>query len=159
MKRGRQILLIAVVLGVCMFFCSRYLVHQPSRPGTPQHERESLLPELAWLHEWLGLDEAQLQKVKGLHLDYRPQCQALCVRAQEAEMELLAALKDPSADLSPLLRKRAEVEIESQQAMLAHVRKTAACLTPVQARKYYETMLPHILSLRLPRDSESPSSH
>ncbi|MDZ4405549.1 periplasmic heavy metal sensor [Prosthecobacter sp.] len=158
MRRGQFILVIALALGVCMFFCSHYwLREQPVSNAMPQ-ERESLLPELEWLRQRLRLDEAQFEKVKALHLAYRPKCQELCMRAQEAEAALRAVMRDPQKDPSAALKTRAELQVECQQAMLAHVRQTAACMTPEQAKHYLDTLLPHVLGLRLPRDSESSRS-
>ena len=159
MRRGLFILLIGLALGVCMFYVSRYSLDEHRVSNVLQQERKSLLPELEWLHQWLRLDEAQFQKVKDLHLAYRPKCQDLCMRTHDAEALLLSAMKDPAADLTANLRMRAELQIECQQAMLGHVRQTAACMSSEQAQKYYNTMLPHVLGLRHPRDSESSRSH
>lgn len=158
MKRGQLILVIALALGACMFFCSRYWLHDNRMTSAMPQERESLLPELEWLRQRLRLDEAQFDKVKTLHLAYRPKCQDLCMRAEEAESALREVLSDPQKDATTALKIRAELQIECQQAMLAHVRQTAACMTPEQARQYLDAMLPHVLGLRLPRDSGSSRS-
>ncbi len=159
MKRGQFILVAALVLGACMFFCSRYLLREQSVSSVMPQEHESLLPELEWLRKQLRLDEEQFEKVKALHLAYRPKCKALCMRAQEAEIALKAVMLDPQMDLTAALNVRAELQVECQQAMLDHVRQTAACMNAGQAKQYLDTMLPHVLGLRLPRDSESSLSH
>lgn len=155
MKRGQFILLIALTLGLCVFFCTRLMLYDRPVVAAVPHERDSLLPELEWLRQWLRLDEAQFQKVRELHLAYRPRCRELCMRASEADAQLLAVMRDSSPDLSTVLRARAEVQVEAQEAMLAHVRQTAAVMTPEQARQYLDALLPHILGLRLPREDDS----
>jgi len=155
MKRGQLILLIALVLGTCMFFCSRYWLHDNRMTSAMPQERESMLPELEWLRQRLQLDEAQFDKVKTLHLAYRPKCQDLCARAEAAETALKEVMRDPQRDPSAALKTRAEIQVECQQAMLAHVRETAACMNADQAKQYLDTLLPHVLGFRLPRESES----
>jgi len=158
MKRGQLILLIALALGACMFFCSRYWLHDNRMTSAMPQERESLLPELEWLRQRLRLDEAQFDKVKTLHLAYRPKCQDLCMRAEEVETALREVLSDPQKDPTAALKTRAELQVECQQAMLAHVRQTAACMNASQAKQYLDTLLPHVLGLRLPRDDDSSRS-
>lgn len=153
MKRGRAILVIAVVLGVCMFFCSRLMVREAATPRETTEfigETGNLLPELDWLKQSLHLTEAQFEKVKTLHLAYRPKCDQLCNRMRDSERTLLAAAtKGSEADpeLSRALRARIEVQLECQQAMLAHVRQTAACMDPQQARQYLDIVLPYVLGM------------
>lgn len=159
MKRGLLILVVAFVLGVCMFFYSRYWLRaQRVSIGMP-HERESLLPELEWMRHRLRLDDAQFEKVKTLHLAYRPKCQDLCMRAEAAETALQAVLLDPQKDATAALKTRADLQFECQQALLAHVRETAACMKADQAKQYLDTLLPHVLGFKLPRDTESSRAH
>ena len=53
MRRGQFILLIAITLGVCMFVCTRLILHEHPVVTAVPHERDSLLPELEWLRQWL----------------------------------------------------------------------------------------------------------
>jgi len=154
MKRGQFILVIALALGACMFFCSRYWLHDNRMTSAMPQERESLLPELEWLRQRLRLDDAQFEKVKALHLAFQPKCQDLCMRAEEAETALREVMLDPQKDATAALKTRAELHLECQQAMLAHVRQTAACMNADQAKQYLDTLLPHVLGPRLPRESK-----
>jgi len=158
MKRGQLILVIALALGVCMFFCSRYWLHDKRMTSVMPQESESLLPELEWMRQRLRLDEAQFEQVKALHLAYRPKCQDLCMRAEGAETALREVMLDPQKDVAAALKNRAELQVECQQAMLAHVRQTAACMNADQAKQYLDTLLPHVLDLRLPRDRDASRS-
>lgn len=150
MRRGQQILLAALVLGACMFVCSRLVMRDHLAKGAMDDMREeqgTRLPELEWLRHWLHLNDAQFDKVKALHLAYRPKCQELCQRVQEAEAALRAGMDDPRKDLTVELRVCADARLECQRQMLAHVRETAACMDAVQAGKYLDAMLPHVLGL------------
>jgi hypothetical protein len=158
MKRGQIILVVALAIGVCMFFCTRYWLPENRMTNVMLQERQSLLPELEWLRQKLQLDEEQFEQVKALHLAYRPTCQAFCMRAAESETALLQVMRDPTIDATPALKSRTELHVECQQAMLAHVRQTAACMNPGQAKQYLDTVLPHVLGLRLPMNTDSPSS-
>ncbi len=149
MKRGPYILLIAIALGSTLF-CARFMLRERAAhgetAGAPQ-ERESLLPELAWLRTKLQLKDDQFEKVKALHLAYRPKCQGFCMRVQDSEAALLAAMKNAQADLTAILRARAELQIECQQAMIAHIRQTAACMDPPQAQRYFDLIQPYLFGM------------
>lgn len=158
MKRGQLILLAALGLGLCMFFCTRLMLRDhPVMASMPQ-EHDTLLPELEWLRDWLRLDEAQFRQVRELHLAYRPRCRELCMRAHEADASLLAIMRDPGQDFTAALKARAELQAECQQAMLGHVRQTAALMTPEQARQYLDSLLPHVLGLRSSREDDPARS-
>ena len=158
MKRGQFILVIALALGACMFFCSRYWLREPPVTNVMPQEGGSLLPELEWLRHRLRLDEARFEKVKALHLAYRPKCQDLCMRAHEAETALRVVIRDPQKDVTAALKARAELQVECQQALLEHVRRTATLMSADQAQQYLDTLLPHVLDLRLPRDNDTSRS-
>lgn len=153
MKRGAFILLASVLLGACMFFCTRFLLHRPPPQNRLPQEQGSLLPELEWLRHWLQLDEVQFAEVSRQHLAYRPLCQGLCRKVHELEETLQSELSKPEADLTLLLRQRADLQVECQLAMLTHVRQTAKAMNPEQARRYLDAMLPHALHLAPPSDS------
>lgn len=150
MKSGRQILVVALVLGACMFACMRWWRHRQEAVGgqvCPPCERQTRLPELEWLRGWLQLTDTQFARVRSLHLDYQPQCRDLCRRIRDAESALLEEAKRSPDDLARALRVRAEVEMECQQALLTHIHRTAACLDPARAGMYLDTLLPHALRL------------
>lgn len=147
MRKGQFILLIALVLGICMFFCARML-QQPHAGAAPPWEDQILLPELKWLRQRLGLDEPQFARVQELHLSYRPRCRELCQRISHAEESLMQVLSDPGKDATKALQEVASVRLECQKAMLDHIRQTAACMNPRQAKDYFNTVLPHFLGIR-----------
>lgn len=148
MRRGQIILMVALVLGICMFFCARMIQERPIAADTLPYENQIMLPELEWLRTRLHLDASQFERVRQLHVAYRPKCQVLCQRIHQAEQDLMQAVSDPHKDATQALKKRAEVQLECQQAMLVHVRETAACMNPPQAREYLDTVLPHFLGIK-----------
>lgn len=150
MKRGLIILIIAVILGVGMFFGSQRMLRPcDCAPTTPMPvENGSLLPELQWLRASLDLTDSQFEKVQALHLAYQPKCAELCMRVHHSDQSLMEASahsRTATEEVVKLMRERAELTQECQQAMLKHVYETAACMTPEQADKYLKTVLPHVL--------------
>lgn len=154
MNRGKIILIVAICLGVCVYVCSRRMLAAPDnqpRQAPFASESGNLLPELAWLESALRLDTAQFERIKALHLAYRPRCDQLCerIRASEAALVALAAQQGSSEQaLADALRTREELRLDCQGAMLAHVRETAACMSPAQSAKYLETVLPYVLGVK-----------
>ncbi|MCX6848915.1 MAG: hypothetical protein NTY98_08335 [Verrucomicrobia bacterium] len=150
MKRGLIILIVAVILGVGMFFGSQRMVRPCDCTQTTQMpvENGSLLPELQWLRVSLHLTDPQFEKVQALHLAYQPICAELCMRVHHSDQSLLEASmhnRTLTGDVVKLMRERADLTQECQQAMLKHVYETAACMAPEQADMYLKTVLPHVL--------------
>lgn len=147
-RRGGLVLLMAVALGVCTFFCGRMLQQQRLAQNEPSFEDVAMLPELRWLQKRFRLDEVQFARVSQLHLAYRPRCRELCRRIRRAEVALMQDLNEPGKDFTAALQAKMAVQFECQQAMLAHMRSTAACMRPDQANEYLGTVLPHFLGTR-----------
>jgi len=150
MKRGLIILIVAVMLGVGTYFGSQLMLKPCACENTTQMpvENGSLLPELEWLRHSLHLTDPQFAKVQALHLAYQPRCAELCMRIQHSDQVLQAAASSSRTvtdDVVKLLRERASLTQECQQAMLQHVYETAACMTPEQADSYLKLVLPHVL--------------
>ena len=150
MKRGLIILIVAVLLGVGMYFGSQRMLKPCACANTTQMpvENGSMLPELEWLRLSLHLTDPQFAKVQTLHLAYQPRCTELCMRIQHSDHALLEAASRSRAvteDVANLLRERSALTQECQQAMLLHVYETAACMAPEQADSYLKLVLPHLL--------------
>ncbi len=150
MKRGLVILFVAAMLGVGMFFGSQQMLQPCDCTNTTQMpvESGSLLPELQWLKLSLHLTDSQFEKVRTLHLAYQPKCAELCQRVQHSDQALQESAsrsRTMTDDVTKLLRERADLTQECQQAMLQHVYETAACMVPDQADRYLKTVLPHVL--------------
>ena len=150
MKRGLIILIVAVMLGVGMYFGSQQMLKPCACVNADQMpvENGSLLPELEWLRLSLHLTEPQFEKVKTLHLAYQPRCAELCMRVQHSDhvlQDCTSHSRTVTEDVSKHMREHAALAQECQQAMLQHVYETAACLEPAQADNYLKIVLPHVL--------------
>lgn len=161
MKRGLVILIVAVLLGVGMFFGSQQMLKPCACADTKQMpvENGSLLPELEWLRLSLHLTEPQFEKVQALHLAYQPRCAELCLRIQHSDQVLMESSmrsRTVAGNVAKLMRERADLTLECQQAMLQHVYDTAACMAPEQADNYLKVVLPHVLG---PSHSPAAAAH
>jgi hypothetical protein len=151
MNRGLIILVVAVMLGVGMFIGSQQMLKPCDCVNTEPMpvENGSLLPELQWLRRSLHLTDPQFEKVKALHLAYQPRCTELCLRVQHSDhalMEATSRSRTLTEDVMKLMRERATLAQECQQAMLQHVYETAGCMEKEQADDYLKVVLPHVLA-------------
>lgn len=148
MKRGLLILLLALAASAGAFVFTRNQCECSVTTHATAHDGGSLLPELEWLRNELKLTDEQFAKVKEQHLTYRPICEALCkkvVAAQKSVHALAQAQNIASPELAEALQEQAAVRVECQKAMLKHLQKTAAIMSPEQARQYLDTMLPQVI--------------
>lgn len=148
MKRGLIILILAVTVSAAAFVITRNQCQCAVKNNATMHDGDTLLPELEWLHHELNLDDAQFLKVKSLHLAYRPICEALCMKVMASQKKLgrLASQGNlATPELEAALQEQAAVRVECQQAMLKHLKETAAVMSPEQAQQYLDTMLPQVL--------------
>ncbi len=148
MIRGLMILLLALLLGVAGFSVVRWQQHAAEHVylrdyashGAPGHHAE-----LDWLKEELQVTDAQLEKIRTLHVAYHPICEELALRLEGSHRKLDGLTKSAtgvSAELEAALKEHAEIHLECQRAMLKHFYETAACLTPAQSQRYLDKMLP-----------------
>jgi len=149
MKRGHWILLASIVAALVGFATIRW---QSAAPVVAATHGSSLLPELEWMRHELNLTEEQFAKAAELHLAYRPTCEALCNRVM-ASSDGIKRLVDGGSQVTPelatALREHAALHVECQTAMLTHLYKTAAQLSPEQAKNYLDAMLPHVIAMEM----------
>lgn len=160
MKRGIYILIVALLVGMTGFFVMRRqcgcILIEPSG----LHDGNSQLPELEWLRRKFQLSDEQFTKVSALHLAYRPNCEALCMRvmASHAKVkQLVHAGQQVTPELKLALQEHAALHVEGQAAMLAHLYQTASCMSPEQSHHYLEAMLPQVIEMAMEPDSMSGS--
>ena len=142
MKKGLLILLFALLAGLASYCLTRSRHHAAG--GALLDE----VPELAWLRGELSLSDEQFAKAQALHAAYRPHCEEMCANIAEARtrMEALAAKSNTvTPELAQAVQDYARVRAECQQHMLAHLYQTAALMDGKQARRYLDTVLPHVL--------------
>jgi hypothetical protein len=143
MKRVILVFLIAIACGILAFFAMR-AQQITSNSGILLDQ----LPELNWLETELQLTRVEFEKVKNLHLAYRPRCVELCHRIHTAHRTMaVLARKDESMnpDLAAAITEHSRVAAECQKAMLEHVYQTASILSPEKAKIYLQRVLPYAL--------------
>lgn len=148
MKRGLLILLLALAASAAAFVITRNQCECSVTTHATTPDGGSLLPELEWLRNEFKLTDEQFAKVQEQHLAYRPTCEALCkkvVTAQKSVHALAHAQNIASPELAAALQEQAAVRVECQKAMLQHLQKTAAVMSPEQARQYLDTMVRQVI--------------
>ena len=159
MKRGFWILLVALLAGVIGFVITRRQCDCNLPEAALTHDGATMLPELKWLRRELDLTDAQFAEVSGLHLAYRPSCEALCekVAATRQRVQAMVAAGDvDSPQLAAALREQAAVRVECQTTLLKHLHQTAAAMSPEQGRRYLKSMLPQVIGAEA---APMPSAH
>jgi hypothetical protein len=105
-------------------------------------------PELAWLKSELQLKDAEISKVRAMHLEYRPKCLEMCKRIAQARMNLQAVSQSERAWTPALERailEHAKVQADCKREMLKHLYDTAAVLRPEKAERFLQATLPAAL--------------
>lgn len=150
MKRGLFILIAALLAGLAGFAVSRWHSADPISESPAAGHDSSLLPELEWLRHEFDLTDEQFAKVSELHFAYRPTCESLCEKimvSREKVKRLVTGGTRVSPELAEALREHASLHADCQTAMLAHLYETAACLSPEQAKRYLEAMVPQVMEM------------
>jgi Spy/CpxP family protein refolding chaperone len=160
MKRGLLIFFVALFVGAVSFIAARKQCCCTIDEGTTTtHDGGTMLPELAWLRHELKLTDTQFEKVREMHLAYRPICEELCMKvaASRRKVQVLAKVgNNISPEVEAALQEQATVQVECQKAMLKHLHSTAAVMAPDQARQYLDAMLPQVIG---PNTAYGSSSH
>ena len=154
MKRILLLVLAALLAGIVAYTGVRFWPAAPARGGILLDE----MNELSWLGKELALTETQMQAVAKLHHDYRPKCEEMCRKIEEAESrltEVAARSRTMSPELSEAIHEAARVRAECQEAMIGHLHQTAALLEPAQAEKYLAAMLPLALGTSTPESGHA----
>lgn len=115
------------------------------------------LPELEWLRQKLMLTGEQLAAVAKAHEEYKPACEALCMRVMKSHAKiknLASASKPVSPELEEALKEHALLHVECQKAMLNHLHKTASLMSPAQGQAYLDALLPEVIKLPMEPDEE-----
>ncbi|CAN5787853.1 hypothetical protein BH11VER1_BH11VER1_37810 [soil metagenome] len=161
MKRGLLIIGAAMLAGLAGFAITHWKCCEFLTDRTASAHSNSRLPELEWLRREFKLTDAQFAKVSELHQAYRPTCENLCMKIMTSH-DRLKKLVGNGTEISPEfqagLHEHAELHVECQIAMLNHLYRTAACLSPEQARRYLDAMLPQVLTMSM-EPEPTPRGH
>lgn len=159
MNRGLAILIAALLAGIAAFVVTRERCASMMQQLTLTRDGHTQLPELAWLRREFQLTDEQFAKVAALHAAYRPTCETLCTKIQAAT-DQVKRVAGPATQVTPglqaALQQHSAVTLECQTAMLTHLYETAACMSPAQARRYLDEMLPQVINMAAPPAHASP---
>jgi Spy/CpxP family protein refolding chaperone len=151
-SRGLIVLLLSLLLGVAGFSLVRWhqhmTHHHPEESvGYAQHGAEGHHAELDWLRHELAVTDAQMEKIRSLHVAYHPICESLTKQLEDSHAKLDALTlraTTVSPELDAALKEHSAIHLECQRVMLKHLYDTAGCLSPEQAQTYLKEMLPQV---------------
>jgi hypothetical protein len=152
MKQGLLVLIVSLLVGLTGFIVSRQQCECAWNERISRHESKSQLPGLEWLRHEFDLSDEQFAKVSELHLAYRPICEDLCMKVMASHKKVKMLVNGGtqlSPDLVSALKEHAELHVQSQTAMIAHLYRTASCMTPEQGRRYLNTILPQVIEMAM----------
>lgn len=151
MKRGAFVLVAAAIVSVlayCIYFWAA------------THNAQAMLSrpdgQFEWLRRGFALNEAQFTKIKQLHEEYRPKCDAMCMRIAEANAKanaLVAGSHEVTPEIQAALSECAALQQDCRRQMLQHVYTVSAQMSPSQADRYLKMMTSRIVEPGLPHDS------
>lgn len=144
MKRGILILGLGLIAAVAAFALTNQRCGCCDSSSEFVRDGATRLPELAWLQRQLHLTSDQVSRVRELHLVHQPVCRQLCERIETCRRRVADLVIQGNTDspaLATALAELAAVETDCRQALYRHVHRTAAVLSPEQARTYYRLVL------------------
>ena len=123
----------AVAAGFVAFGAARYVDNHPVEPNLAH------LQDMAYLTRALDLSEAQVREVSALHDTLGAKLQAACVHHCAARIGLGESLMDDvmgEAEIEALLEDMGRAYLESERAVLEHIRDMNALLLPEQREPF-----------------------
>ncbi len=123
----------AMAAGVVAFGAVRYAGSRPEEPGLAH------LQDMAYLTRALDLNDAQAREVAALHDVLGAKLQAACVHHCAARVHLGETLIDAvmeEAEIEALLQDMGRAYLESERAVLEHIRDMHALLRPEQIAQF-----------------------
>jgi hypothetical protein len=134
MKRASMILLAGLLAAAGAYFGTYYA-------GTANSHalQAGPAPELQWLKEEFGLDDAEFARISKLHEAYLSGCAERCQLIDEKNRhlkELLTATNTITPEIEKTLAEAAQLRTECQKQMLAQFYAVGQTMPPEQARRY-----------------------
>nr|AEH26508.1 hypothetical protein [uncultured Acidobacteria bacterium A11] len=150
-KRGLAVVVAALVLAAAAYCIYYYATTKPTQAMLIAPEGE-----MEWLRREFKLTDAQFQKIKVMHEEYRPRCDVMCQKISEANErldKLMKANKAYSPELEAALKECSAVQLSCRQAMLGHIYAVAAEMSPDSRARYLEMMEERFLQPGLPSNT------
>jgi len=121
------VLIAAVVAGLAYICTMRFCA------------RQMAADDLSWLRREFRLSDAEMQRIRGLHEGYLPECRDMCAKIAAKQAEVEKALdrgEAPDAMLMELATLRAQCQVQ----MLRHFEEVSRAMPPEQGRRYMSEM-------------------
>ena len=143
MKKGLLIILLAVAAAAggyrTYFRCATMPVQSMlTQPGG----------EMEWLRREYRLTDAQFARVKQVHGEYAPSCDAMCARIAKANAhlnELIQANSTLTPEVQVAFEQCAAVQADCRRALLAHIYAVSAEMSPADGARYLEMMKSRVI--------------
>jgi hypothetical protein len=159
MKRPLFILLGGLVLSVVLGGVAYYWRTAPQRAMLCSDE-----PELAWLQHEFQLNDAQFDRVRGLHGAYLTDCAAMCLRIAATNALIRAeitAATNVTPELETMLADVAQLRTQCQRQMLEHFFQVSREMPPEQGQRYLTWVREQIFTMphEQPPSTTPPCAH
>lgn len=151
MRRGAFVLLVAAIVSV-----SAYCIYIWCATHTAQAMLSQPEGQLEWLRREFALNDIQFARIRQLHEEYRPKCDAMCMRIAEANGKanaLIGSSHDVTPEVQAALNESAALQQDCRRQMLKHVYAVSAQMNPGQRDRYLKMMTSRIVEPGLPHDS------
>lgn len=116
------------------------------RPGAPAASSGPPDESLRWLWTEFRPDEGRMQRIAGIHAEYRFVCDRHCADIREARRVLQALERDgaPAGQIAQARIHLAEIDAFCRRSLEAHVRAVAGILGGSDGERYLATVLPRL---------------
>lgn len=133
----RTVLALALAATAIGYFCYRM------NADAAVHAAATKRDTMEWLRADFRLTEEQFAAIQRLHVEYAPSCEEHCRKIQSAN-KALAQAADPAAKAAAEQKKQ-ELRLSCELALVRHVRRVAAVMSPEEGRRYVELVLPKVV--------------
>lgn len=155
MRRSLLILVAMLLAATALFFAGqRITAHWRMR-----HMAQTA-DDLAWLRMEYKLNDAEMNRIRGLHDGYRVVCSNYCARIDAQKQELQTALDagtNTQKTVDARLAEIGQLRAQCQAAMLLHFREVSQVMPPEQGHRYMAEM--ERLTLGIHDQMENSMSH
>jgi hypothetical protein len=138
MRRSPAFLLGALAAGAAVFTAAFFVAQQicVRRMANPADE-------LAWLRYEFRLNDAELARIRELHVGYLPRCHEMCekIAAKKREVDqTLAGATGVTSEAEQRLVELGALRAQCQAHMLRHFVEVSRVMPPAQGKRYLAEM-------------------
>jgi hypothetical protein len=143
MKKGLLIIFLAVAVAAGGYWIYFRCATMPTQSMLVQPGGE-----MEWLRREYHLTDAQFARVKQVHGDYAPSCDAMCAKIAAANARLNELIKVNSKltpEVQAAFEQCAAVQSDCRRALLAHIYAVSAEMSPADGARYLDMMKSRIV--------------